>query len=164
MSAVLPVPADDPRLVALVPAQERELEQRYGPGADHGFAQPPLHADTRWLLLVDDDGGAAGCVAVQPLSHTLPGAAPTDGEVKRLYVLPAYRGHGHSRTLMVAVEDLAVRSGYRALQLETGLRQPEAVALYERSGYTRVAPYGHYRSSPQSVCFRKSLPATQHEG
>jgi GNAT superfamily N-acetyltransferase len=82
----------------------------------------------------------------------------TDGEVKRLYVLPPARGRGLSRELMAAAELSAADAGYRALQLETGLRQPEAVALYERSGYHRVPPYGHYRDSPQSVCFRKSLP------
>lgn len=150
------VRADDPELVAMVTAQQAEVAQRYDENPDHGFAQPPLHADTTWLVL-RDDGRALGCAAVQPLSHTLPGAAPDVGEVKRLYVVPGARGRGLSRVLMDAVEDTARGLGYRRLQLETGLAQPEALALYRDLGYLEIAPYGHYKNSPDSACFRKEL-------
>jgi GNAT superfamily N-acetyltransferase len=155
---VLPVPGDDPRLVGLATAQQQEVARRYAENPEHGFAQPPLSPATIWLLLLGDDGTALGCVAVQPAAHTLPGAAPDVGEIKRLYMDPAARGRGYSRTLMTEAEQVAGRAGFRALQLETGLRQPEAMALYRRLGYEQIEPYGHYRDSPESVCFRKTLP------
>ena len=49
------------------------------------------------------------------------------------------------------------RLGYRALVLETGLRQPEAIALYESAGYTTIPNFGFYKESPLSVCYRKEL-------
>lgn len=158
MTTVLPVPDDDPRLAGLATAGQQEVALRYAENPEHGFAQPPLSPATIWLLLLGDEGAALGCVAVQPVSHTLPGAADDVGEVKRLYVDPAARGRGHSRTLMTEAEQVAGRAGYRALQLETGLRQPEAIALYRNLGYEQIDPYGHYRDSPESVCFHKTLP------
>lgn len=150
------VPAEDPRLRALVDAQVGELATRYADSPDHGFAQPPLHPGTVWLLLLRGDL-PIGCAALQPLTHTLPTADADVGEVKRLYVVPAERGRGMSRRLMTAVEQSARTAGYLAVQLETGLRQPEAVALYRGAGYQQIPAYGHYRTSAQSICFRKTL-------
>jgi putative acetyltransferase len=143
-------------LVLLVTAQQDELVARYGDSDDHGFLQPPLHPDTIWLLLVHD-GRPAGCAAVQPLSHTDPTATPQQGEVKRLYVAPDHRGQGLSKVLMDGLEAAARVAGYVGLQLETGLRQPEALALYRNTGWTQITPYGHYRNSVLSVGFAKSL-------
>lgn len=148
---------DDAALVAMVAAQQSELSVRYGENPDHGFTQPPLHADTTWLVLHDDDGAALGCAAVQPLSHTVADAAPDLGEVKRLYVVPDARGRGLSRVLMDAVETAARDLGYRRLQLETGMQQPEALALYRGLGYTDIAPYGYYKDSAETVCLTKEL-------
>ena len=79
-------------------------------------------------------------------------------EVKRLWVAPPARGRGLARTLMARLEAEAVALGYRQLTLETGLRQPEAIALYTALGYRRRAPYGRYADSPLSVCFERDLP------
>jgi GNAT superfamily N-acetyltransferase len=79
------------------------------------------------------------------------------GEIKRMYVVPEARGQGHSRALLGALEDAARDLGYRALVLESGVRQPEALSLYESAGYRRIDSYGFYRDSPLSVCFRKEL-------
>lgn len=157
MTTVLQVPAGDPRLVRLATEQQQELAVRYAETPDHGYAQPPLDPDAIWLLLLTPDGRPAGCVAVQPLAHTVPGAPAEVGEIKRLYVAPDDRGQGLSRLLMAEAETQAARAGYRSLQLETGLRQPEALALYRHLGYTTIAPYGHYRDSPLSVCLHKVL-------
>jgi ribosomal protein S18 acetylase RimI-like enzyme len=55
------------------------------------------------------------------------------------------------------LESTATNLGYRALVLETGVRQPEAIALYESHGYTRIPNYGFYKDSALSVCYRKEL-------
>ncbi len=78
-------------------------------------------------------------------------------EVKRMYVAPAARGLGLARAMLAHLERTAHDAGARAMVLETGTAQPEAIALYESSGYARIASFGHYRWSPQNRCFAKSL-------
>jgi GNAT superfamily N-acetyltransferase len=82
---------------------------------------------------------------------------PSVGEIKRMYTRPRARRRGLSRLLLVELEARASALGYRRLQLETGTQQPEAMALYESHGWYRIEPYGHYKDSPQSVCFAKEL-------
>jgi GNAT superfamily N-acetyltransferase len=81
-------------------------------------------------------------------------------EIKRMYTAPTARRQGVSRSLLVRLEATAAELGYRRIQLETGLAQPEAMALYESHGWRRITPYGHYQHSPQSVCFAKDLDSS----
>lgn len=78
-------------------------------------------------------------------------------EVKRMYVAPAARGRGLARVVLAHLERSAAESGAEALVLETGLKQPEAIALYESSGYAPVPGFGYYRDAPLSRCFGKDL-------
>jgi GNAT superfamily N-acetyltransferase len=78
-------------------------------------------------------------------------------EVKRMYVVPAARGHGHARSLLAHLERTALLAGADAMVLETGTAQPEAIALYTTSGYQPVEPFGYYADSPLSRCFGKPL-------
>jgi GNAT superfamily N-acetyltransferase len=82
------------------------------------------------------------------------------GEIKRMYVEPDARGKGVGRTILRSLEQRARESRYTALRLETGARQPEAIALYESEGYLPIEPYGFYRDSPLSRCFEKHLDAS----
>jgi ribosomal protein S18 acetylase RimI-like enzyme len=59
--------------------------------------------------------------------------------------------------VLTELEDRARALGYRRLVLETGVHQPEAMRLYETSGYTPMEPYGFYRNSPLSRCYAKAL-------
>ena len=78
-------------------------------------------------------------------------------EIKRMYVRPEYRGRGLSRLVLAHLESLAAAMGAARVVLETGDRQPEAMRLYETSGYERIEPFGHYRCSPESAHFGKSV-------
>ena len=78
-------------------------------------------------------------------------------EVKRMYVAPAARGRGLARAILLHLERTAAEAGAEAVVLETGLRQPEAIALYQSSGYTGVPPFGFYQDSPLCRCFAKRL-------
>ncbi|WP_062304231.1 GNAT family N-acetyltransferase [Demequina subtropica] len=78
-------------------------------------------------------------------------------EVKRLWVRPAHRGHGHSKVMMGAAESIARKAGATRIVLETGTEQPEALGLYDRLGYERIAPYGEYKDEPDSVCYGLDL-------
>ncbi|MGH9027526.1 MAG: GNAT family N-acetyltransferase, partial [Acidimicrobiia bacterium] len=79
------------------------------------------------------------------------------GEIKRMYVAPEARGRGVGQAILVALEGEASKLGYRRLVLETGTKQPEAIALYQRSGYGLIEPYGVYKDSPMSRSFAKDL-------
>ncbi len=57
-------------------------------------------------------------------------------EVKRVFVAPPVRGTGVSRLLMGELERIAADRGAERLILQTGDRQPDAIALYEKIGYT----------------------------
>jgi GNAT superfamily N-acetyltransferase len=92
-----------------------------------------------------------GCGAVRRIGEGV-------GEIKRMYVCPAARGRGIGRTSLEALEGQARRLGMARLLLETGARQPEALALYRRAGYTEVPAFGEYSESPLSICMGKNLP------
>jgi GNAT superfamily N-acetyltransferase len=112
------------------------------------------------MVVLRVDGAAAACGA---LRRVVPGSwgdgAPGSGvgEVKRMYVAPEHRGRGLSRLVLAEVERHARDLGLRRVVLETGTLQTAAIALYERSGWTRIPPYGGYRDSPLSLCYAKDL-------
>jgi GNAT superfamily N-acetyltransferase len=78
-------------------------------------------------------------------------------EVKRMYVVPAARGSGVARRMLGHLEAAAAAAGLAVMVLETGTEQPEAMALYESAGYSRIEPFGHYRESPLNRCYAKQL-------
>jgi GNAT superfamily N-acetyltransferase len=102
------------------------------------------------FIVVYDGGEPIACGAIRRHDDET-------AEVKRMWVRPGARGRGVARMVLDELESSAVALGYRATVLETGLRQPEALALYESHGYTRIPNYGFYRESALSRCYRKEL-------
>lgn len=78
-------------------------------------------------------------------------------EVKRMYTVPPQRGKGLAAQVLKELEDWAAELGYQKCVLETGKRQPDAIALYQKSGYTIIPNYGQYTGVDNSVCFEKVL-------
>ena len=78
-------------------------------------------------------------------------------EIKRMYVAPASRRCGVARRVLDALEAEARKLGVTRVLLETGPRQPEAIALYEKAGYVPTQPFGEYEASPLNVFFEKRL-------
>jgi len=99
------------------------------------------------------EGEAVGCGAFHPLSADESNVA----EIRRMYVEPRLRRRGISRAVLAELERLAQECGYAAIRLETGVRQPNAIRLYETSGYRRIEPFGRHRDDPLSICFEKAL-------
>jgi GNAT superfamily N-acetyltransferase len=127
---------DDADVQRLAEAQQAELRARYGGGTEPGT--PPSAADLALVLLARGDGGTAiGCGALRRIADGV-------GELKRMYVVPAARGHGVGKALLAALEDEARNRGWATLRLETGPRQPEAIALYTGSGYRPIGAFGVY--------------------
>jgi GNAT superfamily N-acetyltransferase len=93
---------------------------------------------------------AVGCVAVRMIDSST-------AEFKRMYVRSAHRKRGVARALMQSVEAEARRLGATHAVLETGARQPAAITLAERFGFTRIDAFGEYLESPLSVCLGKEI-------
>ncbi len=154
MITVVAVPFEDERAHALWDAQQEEVSRAYGEQDIHPDLAPQgLIAS---LLALDPDGEPLGTVLARwsPYHPNNPGAA----EIKRLYVAPEHRGHRHARVLMGALERAAWRAGVTELVLQTGLLQPEAIAVYRGIGYGDAKGFGPYGGKPNSVCLAKHLP------
>jgi len=78
-------------------------------------------------------------------------------EVKRMFVLPEFRGKGIATKILVELENWAKELLYNKCVLETGKRQPDAIALYEKNGYLKIPNYGQYANMENSVCFEKVI-------
>jgi GNAT superfamily N-acetyltransferase len=78
-------------------------------------------------------------------------------EVKRMYVAPSARRAGVARLMLAHLEATARAAGADVIVLETGTAQPEAMALYESTGYQRIEPFGYYREYPDNRCYGRAL-------
>ena len=147
---------DDPVAQALIGRVQQEYVQRYG-GPDGAVVDAAEFAPPAGLFLVAEvDGVPAGCGAWRV--H-----APGVVEVKRVYVDPAFRRRGLARRLMSALEESAASAGHTAVVLNSGGRQPEALALYAGLGYTPVPGFGVYAHAPGAVFLGKDLPKPDAE-
>lgn len=78
-------------------------------------------------------------------------------EIKRMYTDPLNRGLGLASKILNELEEWAKESNYKKCVLETGIKQPEAIALYEKRGYLKIPNYGQYAGVETSVCYEKLL-------
>ena len=141
-----------PTAQTLIDALNAELTSRYPEeGARHFRVDPDEVAEGRGAFLIASRSGQPmGCGAVRRIDART-------AEIKRMYVSPEARGGGVGRALLRALEAEARTLGISRLVLETGVRQPEAIALYQRAGFSRIAPFGEYVGSPLSVCMAKDV-------
>jgi GNAT superfamily N-acetyltransferase len=149
---VVETSVDDARAAALVREMTVEVCALYGEDPDQPsgltaelFAPP--HGT--FLVAVVDDR-AVGCAGYRRIDDDL-------GQVHRVFVRTEARGTGVARALMAAIEQRAVGSGLTTLRLETGIRQPAAMRLYESLGYTPIARFPPYEEDPVSRCYAKRI-------
>jgi GNAT superfamily N-acetyltransferase len=138
-----------PEAAELVEEVQQEYVLRYG-GRDATPVDPAEFEPPNGLFLVGYlDGVGVACGGWR--SHG------DDAEIKRMYVRPTARRSGLARAMLAELERTALAAGHRRIILETGSKQPEAVALYRSDGYTDIAPFGHYADAPQSIHLGKDL-------
>jgi GNAT superfamily N-acetyltransferase len=144
-----------PVVQRLIGELNAELDARYPEeGANHFRLDPDEVADGRGAFLVAYvDGQPVGCGAVRRIE-------PNVVEIKRMYVAPVARGRGVGRQVLLELEAEARRLGATRLVLETGPRQPEALALYSRAGFVEIPNFGEYAGCEFSVCMAKQLNPT----
>ena len=152
-----PAGYDSPVARTLVAAVQQEYVTRYG-GPDEAVVDPAEFVPPEGLFLVAEiDGVPGGCGAWRV--H-----APGVVEVKRVYVAPSARRLGLAGLLMDALESSAALAGHRSVVLNSGDRQPEALALYAARGYRPVPGYGVYADSPGAVFLGKDLTSNEPTG
>jgi GNAT superfamily N-acetyltransferase len=154
-----PVPYDHPDAVLLIAAVQEFYRERYG-GEDVTPVDPAEFAAPRGFFTVGYVGGTpAACGGWRARGGSEdPRLRPGDAEIKRMYVGPDHRGRGYARAVLAELERTAAAAGRLRAVLETGIRQPEAIALYLGAGYEPVPPFGTYGDSPDNRCFAKALP------
>lgn len=128
----------------------REIDLIYGNAESTVPELGGMDAAGAAFLIAREADRALGCVALRPISAGI-------AEVKRMYVRPEARRGGVALFLMERLETIAREKGLREIWLETGLKQPAAIQLYEGLGYRRIASFGEYAHDPVSVCYGKRL-------
>jgi len=141
----------DPSALPLLEGLRLEYDRRYGVSAELSAYSDADFGPPDGVFLVVEERGRT--VAGGGIRRWDAGTA----EVKRMWTAPAHRRRGHGRWVLRALERSARRRGYARVHLQSGTEQPEALALYEEEGYSRIASYGPYRDDPRCVCFEKRL-------
>lgn len=148
---VVTIALEDPgqaEVLALVGELDAYQAALYPPESNHGIDIRALsQPEVLFAVARSGAGEALGCGALV--------LGTEFGELKRMYVRPARRGLGVGKALLAFLEAEASRRGCTRFMLETGISQPEALGLYERSGYARRGPFGAYADDPLSVFMHK---------
>ncbi len=141
---------DEPDARTLTELVQGEYVIRYG-GRDEAPIDVAEFLPPEGLFLVARiDGAPAGCGGWRALGD---GRA----EIKRMFTTAEYRNRGVARAVLAELERTAAAAGIAELVLETGTVQPEAIALYESSGYRPIEGFGYYAGRPLSRSFGKRV-------
>jgi putative acetyltransferase len=149
MIQIIRTNSDNLDFTELVRILDADLAER--DGNEHAFyAQFNKIDRIKHVVVAYDDGHPAGCGAIKEY-------APKTMEVKRMYTIPAGKGKGIASQVLAELEQWAAEMSYEKCILETGKKQPEAIELYKKNGYTIIPNYGPYAGVDNSVCFEKGI-------
>jgi putative acetyltransferase len=144
------IEVDDPaaasELIAQLDAYHMNL---YPAESNHLLPIDALTQPNVTFLIARVDGQVAGCGAFVNCGEY--------AELKRMFVLPEFRGQKLGRKLLEELERRMALAGIRIVRLETGNAQAEALQLYESASYVRRGPFGKYEADPLSVFMEKHL-------
>lgn len=142
--------SDDPDFLALIGLLDQDLWRRYPETQQffQGFNKIKLDAKA---VVAYDNGKPAGCGCFRAAGNG------HVAEMKRMYVIEEARGRGIARQVLYELEVWAKESGKQQAILETGFKQPEALALYTKSGYQQIDRYEPYIDREDSLCMGKKL-------
>ncbi|QMU31225.1 GNAT family N-acetyltransferase [Adhaeribacter radiodurans] len=150
-TTLLRTDSDNPDFQKLVVLLDKDLAIR--DGEEHAFyAQYNKINAIKHTVVAYKNNLAVGCGAIKPYTDQTT-------EVKRMFVLPEYRGQGIAGEILRELEQWAKELAFAECILETGKKQPEAIRLYQKSGYSLIPNYGQYVGVENSVCMLKKLTA-----
>lgn len=140
----------DARLGPLIGELDADLRSRYGEIQAQYVPFNHVKDETPFVVALDEPGTPIACGSFRPYDASAI-------EIKRMFVAPAARRRGVAAAVLSELEAWAREQGFTTVLLETGHRQTEAIALYERCGYAHTPLFPPYVGMPASVCMRKSL-------
>jgi len=137
---------DYQKLVVLLDATLRILD-----GDDHEFYDQFNKSDAiNNVVVFYENNHPLGCGAFKLYENKTV-------EIKRIFVLPEQRGKGIANQILNELEKWAKEQDYNICVLETGIKQVEAIGLYQKAGYSVIPNYGQYQGVENSVCMQKSI-------
>lgn len=149
MIEILRTNSGDKDFIELVSFLDEDLAIR--DGEDHGFYTQFNKIDRiKYVVLAYEEGKPVGCGAIKEYE-------PVVMEIKRMFVLLECRGMGIASKVLAELENWANNLSFQKCILETGVKQPEAIGLYKKSGYKFIPNYGQYAGVKESVCFEKHI-------
>jgi len=149
MLKIIRTNSDNPDFISLVKLLDAELATR--DGEDHPFyAQFNKIDKIKYAVVAYENGKPVSCGAIKEYS-------PDTMEIKRMYTLPESRGKGIATKVLIELEKWVTELSYKKCILETGKKQPEAIALYKKNGYKVIPNYGQYAEVENSLCFEKEI-------
>ena len=140
----------DPDFRLLIMQLDKELNERYGELMQSTYDQHNHIIDIDTVVIAYSNGEAAGCACFKRYDDT-------SAEIKRMFVKNTERGRGIGYKILSELEFWAKESGFKDTILETGHKQHEAIALYQKLGYALTENYGQYSDLETSICMRKEL-------
>ncbi len=131
--------------------QDLDKELAIRDGEEHAFYAQYNGIDTiKHAVVAYENNIAIGCGAIKEyISDTM--------EVKRMFVPLNHRNKRVATQILIALEHWTTELGYKKCILETGIKQPEAIALYKKNNYTIIPNYGQYVGIEDSICFEKTV-------
>ncbi len=144
--------SDNPDFIELVKCLDADLAERDGDEHDF-YAQFNSIVHIKHAVVASDNEKPVGCGAIKAFDEKTM-------EVKRMYTVPQHRGKGMATTILKELENWTREISYTRCVLETGKKQPEAIELYKKNGYSVIPNYGQYVGIENSVCFEKLLEMT----
>ena len=143
-------PPNQPDVVSLIAELDAYQDSLYPAEARYALDLSALQQDNVVFVVArDEEGMAVACGAVVLQLEA--------GELKRMFVRPAYRSQGAAAKVLAKLEAESYRRGCRLLQLETGPYQTAALAFYQKHGFQVCGAFGDYPEHPLSVFMQKRL-------
>ncbi|WP_308201535.1 GNAT family N-acetyltransferase [Sphaerisporangium perillae] len=148
-----------PDAVRLNKEVQAEYARRYQSDGDATPLDPSMFEPPNGLYVIayDEDGAPRATGGWRAQEAGEEGYSDGDAEIKRMFVVEEIRGRGLARRILAHLEADARAAGRVRMVLETGIAQPEAIALYTSSGYEPCSKFGYYRFGENSRCYAKPL-------
>lgn len=149
MITIVRTNADNLDFINLIQALDIDIALR--DGEEHTFYAQFNKTDAiKHVLVAYENNQPIGCGAYKMYQDAV-------AEIKRMYVAPEGRGKGIATRILVTLQEWASEEHYTSCVLETGKKYPEAIALYQKNGFTISENYGQYIGIEDSVCFQKYI-------
>ena len=138
----------NPAFQELVVQLNEDLANR--DGKDHPLSQFNEITHLKHVVVVYLKNKAVGCGAIAKYNLSAM-------EIKRMYVLPSYRGQQLGENILSELENWTKELGHSKCILFMGINQPEAMKLYLRNNFSIIENYGKLKDIPDSICLAKTL-------